>query len=73
MKHPSEYTTVPFNGMHVMVVDAGTKITNERTGEEIVVDDNTIARKGSVIWCTKAVFEELKSKFEETDDVTTKH
>lgn len=62
MKHPSEYATVPFAGMHVMVVDAGTKITNERTGEEITVNDSTVASNGAVIYCTQAVFDDLKSR-----------
>jgi len=52
MRHPSEYTTVPFGAMHVMEVDAGTVIKDERSGEEITVDDNTVAVKGSVMWCT---------------------
>ena len=63
MKHPSEYTTVRLGDVHVMVVDIGTKITNERTGEEVIIDDDTMARKGVMIWCTEAVFQELQSKF----------
>lgn len=53
-------TTVPFGAMHVMAVEPGTVITDERTGQKITVDDRTAAVKGSVIWCTEATFERLK-------------
>lgn len=68
MKHPSEYATVPFTGMHVMVVDAGTVITDERTGEEITVNDSTVASNGAVIYCTQVVFEALKHAVSNSED-----
>jgi hypothetical protein len=46
--------------MHVMVVDAGTVIKDERTGSEIEVTDSSWATKGGVIYCTRAIFEALK-------------
>lgn len=64
MKHPSEYTTQPFKGMNVMVVDSGTKITDDRTGKEAKVDDENIVQKGGVIWCTQSMFEKLKKYVE---------
>jgi hypothetical protein len=58
--HPSNYTTVPFGAMRVMEVDPGTVIKDERSGEEITVDDETIAVKGAVIWCTKRVVDQIR-------------
>ncbi len=63
MKHPSEYRTIPFNGVHVMVVDAGTVIKDERTGDEVTVTDKVIARKGSVFYVTQPYFDALKAQF----------
>lgn len=60
MKHPSEYATTPLGGLHVMVVDTGTVIKNERTKEEIEVTDTTAARKGNVIFCTQKTYDEMK-------------
>jgi len=56
--------TVPFAGMHVMVVDAGTKVTDERSGEEVIIDDETAAAKGPVIYCTQKIFDALKDKID---------
>lgn len=65
MKHPSEYTTVPLLGVHVMPVDAGTTITDERTSEQITVDDETCAVKGSVIFCTQKTYDAIKASVKE--------
>jgi hypothetical protein len=62
MRHPADYFTVAFNGYHVMEVDPGTVITDERTGDEITVDDETVAVKGRVMFCTNKVFERLKTE-----------
>lgn len=62
MRHPADYSTVPFGSMRVMEVDAGTTITDERTGETITVDDETTAVKGRVIYCTKRNYEALKAR-----------
>lgn len=59
---PSNYTTVPFGAMHIMEVDPGTVITDERSGETITVDDQTVAVKGSVLWCTKKMVDRLKAE-----------
>jgi len=61
MKHPSEYTTALYGGIHVMEVDAGTVITDERTQTKITVDDETSAFKGNVMWCTARTVEKLKA------------
>ena len=61
MKHPSAYTTIPFEGYHVMIVDSGTKVKDERSGEELEVTDTSIARKGTLIWCTQASFDQLRA------------
>ena len=68
MRHPKEYTTVPFNGVHVMAVDAGTVITDEKSGESITVQDDVCARKGPVIFCTQKVFDEWKRKEKGVED-----
>lgn len=62
MPHPSEYSTVPFGSMHVMQVDVGTKVTDERSGETITVDDETTAVKGRVIFCTEKTYNALKAR-----------
>lgn len=62
MKHPSEYTTVPFHGFKVMQVDPGTDIKDERSGETITVDDESSAVKGNIIFCTEKTFNALKAK-----------
>lgn len=67
-RHPSEYSTTPLGAVHVMVVDAGTVITDERTGKQITVDDNSTAYKGSVVWCTQKIFDELKTRTTSHDD-----
>lgn len=61
MMHPSSYSTVPFNGVHFMEVDPGTVVTDERSGESVTVDDDTVAFKGRVCFCTKKIFEALKA------------
>jgi hypothetical protein len=67
MQNPLRYQTTPLNGMHVMVVDDGTKITDERTGEEVIVTDASAAAKGNVIYCTKPVFEALKKQTQKSN------
>lgn len=62
MRSPSEYFTEPFGAMHVMEVDAGTTIKDERSGDTITVDDETVAVKGRVMFCTKKVFDKLKQE-----------
>jgi hypothetical protein len=65
MRHPSKYSAVPFSGLHVMVVDAGTAITDERSGQTIIVDDDSAVRKGAVLYCTQAIFDALKARVPE--------
>ena len=62
MRSPSEYFAVAFKGFHVMDVDAGTVVTDERTGDKITVDDETVAVKGTVMFCTKRIFDRLKEE-----------
>lgn len=61
MRHPSEYSTVPFGATRVMVVDAGTVIKDDRSGQEVTITDQTACSKGNVIFCTEATFEALKA------------
>ena len=62
MRHPSEYTTTPFMGVHVMEVDTGTVITDERTGKKLTVSDEETVFKGNVMFCTKKTFDALKAQ-----------
>jgi len=62
MKSPSEYTTTPLAGLQIMVVDAGTKIKDERTGEEVEITDETTACKGRLVWCTQNIYDSLKER-----------
>lgn len=62
MRSPADYFTVAFNGYHVMEVDPGTVVKDERTGDEITVNDETVAVKGRVMFCTKNIFESLKAR-----------
>ncbi len=55
------WMTTPLGTMHVMQVETGTSVKDERTGDEIIVDDNTCAIKGRVIFCTERVYENLKT------------
>ena len=50
-----------------MVVDAGTVIKDERSGEEVTVDDKTAARKGALVYCTKPVYDALKAQIPEDE------
>lgn len=62
MTYPAFCTTpILFGGLLVTEVDPGTVITDDRTGERVTVDDETAARKGNVVFCTKKVFEALKA------------
>lgn len=60
MRHPKEYTTEPFGALRVMTVDAGTVITDERSGQSITVDDETAAVKGNVMFCTEKTTQKLR-------------
>jgi hypothetical protein len=60
-KHPREYGIVNYDGYHIMVVDAGTKVTDERSGQEIEVTDLVSAKKGDVIFCTQDFFDFMRA------------
>ncbi|UIY28746.1 hypothetical protein LZK73_18645 [Neorhizobium galegae] len=62
MRNPAEYSTVPWNGLHVMEVDPGTVITDERTGKKFTVSDDEAVFKGRVMFCTKRIFDRLKEE-----------
>lgn len=62
MKNPLYYTTTPWGGLKVMCVDIGTVIKDERTGQEVTVDDETMALKGNVAFVTEKVFRAIKDK-----------
>lgn len=61
MRHPSEYVTFGLAGMHIMVVDAGTVVTDERSGQSATIDDQNAVAKGRLIYCTERTFEALKA------------
>lgn len=70
MKHPSEYITEQFCGVHVMVVDPGSVIKDERSGQEMVVTDDSCVFKGNIAYCTKPVFEKIKARTTPRDSPT---
>lgn len=49
-------------GCHVIVVDAGTVIKDERTGREETVTENSAVTKGALIYCTQRIFDALKER-----------
>lgn len=53
--------TIPFGGMHIMPVDPGTVVTDERTGERATITDTSFAVKGRVMWVTHATYEAMKA------------
>lgn len=65
MKHPADFETIPCGAAHIVICEAGTTVRNDRTGEEILIDDDTFALKGSVIFCTQAVVDRMRIKFPE--------
>lgn len=62
MRHPSDYTTIPLGALHIMEVDAGTVITDERSGQFQKVDDDNFVVKGNVVFCTAKTYEALKAR-----------
>jgi hypothetical protein len=57
----SHYDTLPLGGFHVIVVEAGTTVTDERSGDEAVITDTSCCTKGDLLYCTQAVFDALKA------------
>lgn len=51
--------TVPWNGLHFMVVAVETVVTDERSGESVTITDTCAARKGTVIYCTQKIFDAI--------------
>ena len=50
-----------FAGVIVHVVEAGTKITDERTGKcEVVSDSGAVGCDGRIMYVTRPMFERLK-------------
>ena len=53
-----------YAGMTMQVVEAGTKITDERTGKsEVVTDGGAVMCDGKTMYMTKPTFERLKKEF----------
>jgi hypothetical protein len=51
-------------GLRLVVVEPGTKITNERTGREETVGDDGAVKAGNTMYCTKAVYVRLVQEFQ---------
>ncbi len=62
MSNPLLRDVMPFAGIDVIVVEAGTKIIDDRTGEEVVVDDKTAAGTHDKLYVTKTVWDALKAQ-----------
>jgi hypothetical protein len=51
-------------GLRVEVVEPGTQITDERTGQVEVVSDGVAVKADNTLYCTKAVYVRIKQEFE---------
>lgn len=63
MKHPSEYTTVQLGNMHFMIVDPGTIITDERSGQQAIIEGKNFAVKNKVVFCTDQLYQLVKNQY----------
>lgn len=54
-----------FDGIEIIVVEPGTVIKNEKTGEEYTVTGDNFVTDHGVIYCTKAYFDKLKASVPE--------
>jgi hypothetical protein len=50
-------------GLRLEVVPAGTKVRDERTGEEETVGDGGAVQAGNVMYCTKVVYDRIVQEF----------
>lgn len=48
------------DGTEVLVVEAGHKIINPKTGEEHIVTDNCFVTHGNKLWVTKTTYEAIR-------------
>lgn len=53
-----------FMGMRIQVVEPGTTITDNRTGQSETVPDGGAVKAGDTLYCTKAVYVRLQQEFE---------
>lgn len=50
-------------GIRVEVVEPGTEITDERTGQKETVRDDSTLLAGNVLYCTKPIADRLAAEF----------
>lgn len=50
-------------GLRLVVVEPGTKITDERTGDSEVVGEGGTVKAGNTLYCTKSVHARLMQEF----------
>lgn len=51
-------------GLKLEVVEPGTRITDERTGQTEIVGEGGAVKAGSTMYCTKSVYVRLVQEFE---------
>lgn len=52
-------------GVHFFIVEAGTKITDERSGQQVIVTDEVMCGKGNVLWVTHNTATKIISHIED--------
>jgi hypothetical protein len=50
-------------GLQLVIVEPGTEITDERTGQKEVVGDDGAVKAGNTMYCTKPVYARLMQEF----------
>lgn len=56
-----------FGGVQFREVSSGTVIKDDRTGQEVTVDDNTAAFRGNVFYCTAKTVQALRRALSEQE------
>ena len=53
---------LPLGGVQLMVVEDGTTVTDERTGESVIITKTQSAMKDGVLWCTQELADAIKKR-----------
>lgn len=52
-------------GVHFFIVEAGTQVTDERSGQQVIVTDEVMCGKGNVLWVTQDTATKILAKIED--------
>lgn len=61
----SGFDRLQYEGFRIEIVEAGTEITDERTGQTETVPENGAVLAGNRCYCTKATAARLRREFEQ--------